>query len=97
MGSTIMVYGNKTLGEGDDGSIQCVEAAAIIKLPLESTWQFVKEDDFTIVSNTDDVISIIGEEGVTVVPLSNATITSKGSAVNIKYEGNNTYLMWGSL
>ena len=107
MGGTIIVEGDKTLGEGDDGSVQCVEAAVTIVLPHEKTWRFAKGDEFTIVSNANGVVKVEGEknievetgvfEDVKVIPLPNASITSKGSAVKVKYEGNNTYLMWGSL
>ena len=97
MTNTVMVDGNKTLGEGDDGTIQCVEVAATITLPHEDTWKFKKEDEFTIISNTDSTVNVVGATGVRVIPLSNASITAKGSAVKVKYESNNTYLMWGNV
>ena len=94
----IDVYGNKTLGAGDDGMIQLVHAAAIIGLPHEDDHDFVDGvDKFTIISNTDDNVSIVGEAGVTVMPLSSALLTAKGVSVQIEYQGNNVYLMWGSL
>ena len=93
----IDVDGNKTLGIGDDGMIQLVNAAATITLPHEDTYKFVKNDEFTIISNTDSVVNVKGGTGVTVIPLSNAAIVSKGASVKIKYEGNNTYLMWGNI
>ena len=91
------VNGNKTLGVGDDGMIQLVNVAATITLPHEDTHKFVQGDDFTIISNTDDTVTVMGEEGVTIIPLPNASITQKGCSVNIKYQGGNTYLLWGLL
>jgi len=97
MKNTVMVNGDKTLGEGDDGTIQCVGASAIITLPHEDTWKFKINDEIQIISNTAANVSVVGETGVMVIPLPSALITSKGSGVTVKYEGNNTYLMWGSL
>lgn len=95
--SIIDVNGNKTLGAGDDGMIQLVNVAATITLPHENTHKFVQGDDFTVISNADGTVTVTGEEGVTVIPLPNASITNKGSSVTIKYQGNNTYLLWGLL
>ena len=93
MTNTVMVFKDKTLGEGDDGTVQCVEAAATITLPHEDTWKFRKNDEFEIVSNTDATVKVVGADKVKVIPLSNAAITAKGSSVKIKYEGENVYLM----
>jgi len=93
MTNTVIVKGNKTLGEGDDGTIQCVEVSGTIKLPNESDWKFKKGDEFTVVSDAEGNVSIVGENGVTLVPRG-ITLSAKGTAANIKYEGNNTYLIW---
>jgi len=92
MTDTIVVEGNKTLGAGDDGNLQCVEAAATITLPHEDTYQFVKEDEFEITSNTTAVVNLAGETGVT---LSSSPTITKGTGVKAKYQGSNTYLIWG--
>ena len=94
--STIIVDGNKTLGAGDDGTVQCIEVAATITLPGETSWKFKKEDEFTVVSNADGDVVIIGQDDVTLVP-EGITLSAKGNSANIKYQGNNTYLVWGSL
>ena len=49
----IEVNVDKTLGIGDDGMIQLVNAAATITLPHEDDYKFIKEDEFTIISNTN--------------------------------------------
>lgn len=92
MTDTIVVSGNKTLGAGDDGNLQCVEAAATITFPHEDTHKFVKEDEFQITSNTTSTVSLTGETGVT---LSSSPTITKGTGVKAKYQGNNTYLIWG--
>jgi len=92
MTNTVTVSGNKTLGEGDDGNVQCIEAAATITLPHEDTWKFKKEDEFEIVSNTSSAINIVGEEGVTLTTLQ--SIATKGTGKKVKYQGNNVYLIW---
>lgn len=94
MTDTIIVEGNKTLGAGDDGNLQCVEAAAIITLPHEDTHKFVKEDEFEITSNTTERVSLAGETGVT---LSSSPTIGKGSGVKVKYQGDNVYLIWGAI
>lgn len=94
MTDTIIVNGNKTLGAGDDGNLQCVEAAAIITFPHEDTYKFVKEDEFEITSNTTSTVSLAGESGVT---LSSSPTITKGAGVKVKYQGNNTYLIWGAI
>lgn len=86
---------DKILGKGDDGQVYLVNVSAIITLPNDSTWKFAKDDEFEIISNTNSIVKVIGEPGVTIKPLSNAIITKKGSSIKIKYQGNNTYLMWG--
>ena len=91
MTDTIMVEGNKTLGAGDDGNLQCVEAAATITFPHEDTHKFVKEDEFESTSNTTSAVSLAGEEGVT---LSSSPSITKGTGIKAKYQGNNTYLIW---
>jgi len=91
MTDTIIVNGNKTLGAGDDGNLQCVEAAAIITFPHENTHKFVKEDEFEITSNTTAAVSLAGETGVT---LSSSPTIAKGTGVKVKYQGSNTYLIW---
>ena len=48
-----MTGGDKTLGEGDDGTLQCVCVAGTIKLPLESSWKYKKGDEFLVLSNAD--------------------------------------------
>ena len=93
MTNTVTVEGNKTLGEGDDGTVQCIEAVATITLPHEDTWKFLKDDEFTIVSNAGGDVSIVGANGVTLVP-SNITLSTKGESLNVKYQGSNTYLVW---
>ncbi len=90
--NTVPVSGNKTLGEGDDGTVQRVDSAADITLPHEDTWTFKAGDEFEIVSNTDSAINIMGEEGVTLT--TSSTITTKGQSKKVKYQGNNTYLIW---
>ncbi len=95
MTNTVSITGNKTLGEGDDGTIHCVDDEATVTLPHEDTWKFKKEDEFTVVANSTSTIKVTGEEGVTIMPLSKDTIIGKGGGVNIKYQGDNTYLMWG--
>lgn len=95
MTHTIDVDGDKTLSAGDDGMIQLVNAEATIKLPHEDNHNFVKGDEFTIVANSTSTIKVTGEEGVTLEPLSKNTVIGKGGGVNIKYQGDNTYLMWG--
>ena len=92
MTNTVPVSGNKTLGEGDDGTVQRVDVAADITLPHKDTWTFLAGDEFEIVSNTDSAINIIGEEGVTLT--TSSTITTKGQSKRIKYQGNNAYLIW---
>ena len=92
MTNTVIVDGNKTLGEGDDGTVQCVEAAAIVTFPHEDTWKFVKEDEVEITSNTTSAVSLAGETGVTLT--ASPTIT-KGTGVKAKYQVINTYLIWG--
>lgn len=93
MTNTVLVTGNKTLGEGDDGTVQCIEAAAVITLPHEDTWKFLKEDEFTIVSNTSSDVSVVGENDVTLMP-NGKTLSAKGESATIKYQGSNTYLVW---
>ncbi len=93
MTNTVIVDGNKTLGEGDDGTVQCVEAAATITLPHEDNWKFKKEDEFEIVSNTDSTVNIAGQDGVTLT--TSPSITSKAGSMKVKYQGENTYLIWG--
>ena len=95
MRNTISITGNKTLGEGDDGTIHCVDDEATVTLPHEDTWKFKKEDEFTVVANSTATVKVTGEDGVTIMPLSKATVIGKGGGVNIKYQGDNTYLMWG--
>lgn len=92
MTDPIEVSGNKTLGAGDDGMIQLVNNAATITLPHEDTHKFVKNDEMTIISNTDSAINIIGEEGVTLT--TSASIITKGQSKKVKYLGNNVYLIW---
>ena len=92
MTNTVPVFGDKTLGEGDDGTVQLVNVAADITLPHEDTWKFKPEDEFEIVSNTDSAINIVGEEGVTLT--TSSSITTKGQSKKIKYQGVNTYLIW---
>ena len=92
MTNTVPVSGNKTLGEGDDGTVQLINGAADITLPHEDTWIFKTGDEFEIVSNTDSAINIIGEEGVTLT--TSSTITTKGQSKKVKYQGVNTYLIW---
>ena len=92
MTNTVPVFGDKTLGEGDDGTVQRVDSAADITLPHEDTWTFKAGDEFEIVSNTDSAINIVGEEGVTLT--TSSSITTKGQSKKIKYQGVNTYLIW---
>ena len=92
MTNTVQVSGDKTLGEGDDGTVQLINVAADITLPHEDTWIFKVGDEFEIVSNTDSAINIIGEDGVTLT--TSSTITTKGQSKKVKYQGNNTYLIW---
>ena len=87
----IIVSENKTLGRGDDGNIQCVEALVTITLPHENTWKFVSGDNFIITSGTDSTVTIDGESGVTLFPISNITITNKADTIHIIYDGNNKY------
>jgi len=95
MTNTVLVKGDKTFGEGDDGTVQCVEVKAAIKLPHEDTWKFMKEDEFEIVSNTDSTVTVVGEKGVTLT--SNLSMSAKGNSIKIKYQGDNTYLIWGTI
>jgi len=92
VGNTVVVDGNKTLGEGDDGAVQCVEAEATITFPHEDTWKFKKEDEFEIVTNTASTVKIAGEKGVTLT--TSPTVSAKGGSIRAKYQGGNTYLIW---
>ncbi len=96
MKNTVTVDGNKTLGEGDDGTIQYIGVNGTIKFPNESNWKFKKGDEFIVISDVDGNVSITGEEGVTFIPKS-ITLTAKGKNANVKYEGDNKYLIWGVL
>ena len=96
MKNTVMVDGDKTLGEGQDGTLQCVCVEATIKFPKESSWKYKKGDEFIVMSNTDGDVTITGEDGVTMIP-AGVTLTTKSQSANVKYEGGNKYLIWGSL
>ena len=92
----ITISEDTTLGEAHAGMTLVVDSGDIT-LPKEDTHKYMCGDKFEIISDTIGSVTVSGEEGVTVYPLSNATITSKGSSVKVQYQGNNTYLMWGSL
>lgn len=94
MTNTVMVDGDKTLGEGDDGTVQCVEVEAIITFPHEDTWKFKKDDEFEITSNTTLDVSLAAEMGVT---LTASPAIAKGGGIKAKYQGSNIYLIWGSI
>ena len=93
----IMVSEDTTLGEEHSGMRIVVDEAATITLPHEDTYKFIEGDENEIISATDGDVHIEGEEGVTIIPMASATLTTRGSFVKTEYQGGNTYLLWGSL
>lgn len=97
MTHTITVSEDTTLGEAHSGMRILVDAAATITLPHEDTYKNIEGDENEIISGVNGNVRIEAEDGVTVLPLASALITKKGASVKTEYQGNNTYLMWGSL
>ena len=97
MTNKIIVSEDTILGEKHSGMRIVVEAPATITLPHEDTYKFIEGDENEIISAADGDVHIEGEEGVTVIPVVSATLTKRGSFVKTQYQGNNTYLIWGSL
>lgn len=93
----IIVSEDTTLGEEHSGMTIVVDAEATITLPNTSTYAFIEDDDFMILSDTASDVDIVCESGVTTVGLSSATLSAKGSAVKVKYHHDNEYIIWGSL
>lgn len=92
--TTIILSTSKTLGEEHSGMTIIVDAAATITLPLDSTYKFIEDDEFIIISNTTSDVNIVGENGVTFLGLFSATLSTKGSSVTIRKHGSNEYIMW---
>ena len=103
MTHSIIISEDTTLSEEHSGMRILVDAVATITLPHETTYKFIEDDEFEIISYVDGNVKIEGEknieghEDVEVIPMSNALITSKGASVKIQYQGDNVYLMWGNV
>jgi hypothetical protein len=95
--TTTTVSEDTTLGGEHSGVRIIVDAVATITLPHEDTYKHIKGDEFEIISSITGNVRVEGEEGVTVIPMPTALITKKGASVKIEYQGNNVYLMWGSV
>lgn len=97
MTNIITVSEDTTLGAEHSGMRIIVNASATIKLAHEDTYKNIAGDKNEIISGIDGNIRIEGEDGVTITPLASALLTKKGSYVKTEYQGNNVYIMWGSL
>lgn len=94
--SIAIVNSNKTLGVGDDGTLQEVTGGYTITIPNDSTWEFMEEDIIPIFSTTTSTINITVEAGVT-LRAKDTKITTQYGHVNLEKEGNNTWIAWGDL
>lgn len=92
----IPVAGNKTLGSGDDGTLQRVNAAATITIPKETTFRFLDDDQIFIESNTTSLVSIAAEPGVTLETLGGAlNLTGDTAFVTLRKISTDLWIAWG--
>ena len=92
----VTISEDTTLGEAHAGMTIVVDAGNVI-LPHEDTHKNIEGDEWVIIHNSDNNVSVTGESGTTIKPLSNALLTTKGASVKIQYQGSNIYLMWGNI
>ena len=97
MKNTIIVSEDTTLGAEHSGMRIVVDAAATITLPHEDTYKNIAGDENEIISCVTGNVKIKGEEGVTVIPTSAPVMAKKGASIKVLYQGDNKYLIWGSL
>jgi len=90
----IVVTGNKTLGSGDDGSLQRVTAAATITIPKDTTYKFVTNDQIDVIRNTTDAVSVVPATGV-ILNSAGTSISKPRGFVSLLKTGDNTWLGWG--
>jgi hypothetical protein len=96
MTGIITVTGNKTLGSGDDGTLQQVTSAAIITIPNDATYDFVIGDYIHLFRDTASAVSIAAGGGVTLKSIG-TNLSSQNTYACLRKIAANTWIAWGSL
>lgn len=96
MRSVVRVSGNKTLGVGDDGTLQLIDAQSIIKIPNDTEHNFLIYDSIEVFRDTADSVSVRADTGVTLSATGLNISTQCGFATYVKI-ADNKWIGWGNL
>ena len=92
----ITVTADKTLGIGDDGTMQCATALVTITIPVDATHLFLVNDTIEIFNCHTAAITLDLEEGVDIHRTGTNKIVKDGHCT-IRKIGVNEWLAWGDL
>ena len=97
MTNTVMINSSKTLGEGDDGTLQCVTATATITIPKDTTWLFKIGDLINISANTTGIVSIAAESTHVTLNAPGTNISPQYGRAILEKIDSNIWVAWGNL
>lgn len=93
----IDIFGDKTFGSGDDGTLHRVKDACCLKIPHDSNYNFQIEDRLYIKRVTDNQVEIVGETGVIVNAVGTKINRKNDAALYVKVGANEWDEMFGNL
>jgi len=96
MTNVVIVEGDKTFGEGDDGTLQRVIATATLTIPADATHQYLITDWIDVFRDTADTVSVVPATGVTLSSAA-ATINKQCGFARFQKIADNKWIGWGDL
>lgn len=91
---TVIVSADKTFGEADAGTIQCIVSAVTLTIPASASDNFIVNDYIDIFNETASQIEVTAAGGVTFKKDAGALMHQYANARIVKTD-NEEWIMWG--